>query len=179
MGDKEGECSKERNQTQRNTTQTMTTAMCDQQEGVARALFEAENNIAPCDEIFSYSKEQHLQLFETKPWTQEFVFSFLLLFTQNQNQQKKKSPKFFKKVKVSAVALVKMASHAQSGGNIEVMGILQVCLPVKTAKKKKKKSLIVVLMLIVALNHCTSFKTARTTRARSRGIRSSFSIPLR
>lgn len=31
----------------------------------------------------------------------------------------------FKKVKISAVALVKMVMHAISGGNIEVMGVMQ------------------------------------------------------
>ena len=29
----------------------------------------------------------------------------------------------FKKVKISAVALIKMVMHAKSGGNIEVMGL--------------------------------------------------------
>ncbi len=30
-------------------------------------------------------------------------------------------------VRVSALALLKMAMHAKSGGNIEIMGMLQVC----------------------------------------------------
>ena len=34
-------------------------------------------------------------------------------------------PRYFKHVKISALALLKMAMHARSGGQIEVMGILQ------------------------------------------------------
>ncbi|KAI9334961.1 JAB1/Mov34/MPN/PAD-1 ubiquitin protease-domain-containing protein [Obelidium mucronatum] len=36
-----------------------------------------------------------------------------------------KDPNHFKKVRVSAVALVKMVMHARSGGEIEVMGLMQ------------------------------------------------------
>lgn len=32
---------------------------------------------------------------------------------------------YFKKIKISAVALIKMVMHARSGGNIEVMGYIQ------------------------------------------------------
>ena len=35
------------------------------------------------------------------------------------------SPNHFKKVKISALALLKMVMHARSGGNIEVMGMMQ------------------------------------------------------
>jgi len=34
-----------------------------------------------------------------------------------------KDGQFFKKVKISALALLKMVMHAKSGGNIEVMGL--------------------------------------------------------
>ena len=46
-----------------------------------------------------------LKLREQKPWATD--------------------PKYFKHVKISALALLKMAMHARSGGQIEVMGILQ------------------------------------------------------
>ena len=36
----------------------------------------------------------------------------------------KKDPDHFKKVKISAVALIKMVMHAKSGGDIEVMGVM-------------------------------------------------------
>jgi COP9 signalosome complex subunit 5 len=32
------------------------------------------------------------------------------------------SPKFFKKCRISLMALIKMLNHAQMGGNVEVMG---------------------------------------------------------
>jgi len=35
----------------------------------------------------------------------------------------KKDEHYFKKVKISALALLKMVMHAKSGGNIEVMGL--------------------------------------------------------
>ncbi len=34
------------------------------------------------------------------------------------------SPKCFKKIQISALALVKMTMHAKSGGNIEIMGLM-------------------------------------------------------
>ena len=37
----------------------------------------------------------------------------------------KTNPDHFKKVKISAVALIKMVMHAKSGGDIEVMGLMQ------------------------------------------------------
>ena len=37
----------------------------------------------------------------------------------------RKEAKFFKRVRISAVALVKMTMHAHSGGDIEVMGLMQ------------------------------------------------------
>ena len=33
------------------------------------------------------------------------------------------------RVRISALALLKMAMHARSGGNLEIMGMLQVCKP--------------------------------------------------
>lgn len=36
----------------------------------------------------------------------------------------RKDPKYFQKVHISALALMKMAIHAKSGGNIEIMGML-------------------------------------------------------
>lgn len=35
------------------------------------------------------------------------------------------SPHYFKRVYISAVALIKMVTHAQSGGNLEIMGMMQ------------------------------------------------------
>ncbi len=35
------------------------------------------------------------------------------------------SPNHFKRVKISAVALIKMVMHARKGGDLEVMGLMQ------------------------------------------------------
>ncbi len=37
----------------------------------------------------------------------------------------KKDPNYFKTVRISAVALIKMVMHARSGGTLEVMGLMQ------------------------------------------------------
>ncbi|KAJ3284326.1 COP9 signalosome complex subunit 5 [Borealophlyctis nickersoniae] len=87
--------------------------------------FEMENNISEVDpqqdQIYHYNNEEHQAQLNVKPWT--------------------KDPHHYKKVKISAVALIKMGSmlpglgtppqqcltviHARSGGNIEVMGLMQ------------------------------------------------------
>ena len=71
---------------------------------VARATWELENNIAPAssidDELWKYSHADHQAVQQAKPWKQD--------------------PHYFKNVKVSALALLKMAMHARSGGTIEV-----------------------------------------------------------
>lgn len=53
-------------------------------------------------------------------WDQEAVFNLI-----NKERPWKKDPHHFKKVKISAVALIKMVMHCQSGGDIEVMGLMQ------------------------------------------------------
>lgn len=75
------------------------------QKEIAQSRFELENQI---DEQVVYRfDEDELQdlLNNKKPW--------------------KKDPHHFKKVKISAVALIKMVMHAKSGGDIEVMGVMQ------------------------------------------------------
>ncbi|KAI8929080.1 JAB1/Mov34/MPN/PAD-1 ubiquitin protease-domain-containing protein, partial [Entophlyctis helioformis] len=75
---------------------------------IARKRFELENNIKEvnaADDIFHYNAEEQKEVQSARPWT--------------------KDPNFFKKVRISAVALVKMVTHARSGGNIEVMGVMQ------------------------------------------------------
>jgi COP9 signalosome complex subunit 5 len=79
--------------------------------GAADALkqFELENEISSTDQIYHYDNAEVQQHLSGKPWT--------------------KDPKYFKHVRVSALALVKMVMHARSGGptgdpNLEVMGLL-------------------------------------------------------
>jgi len=62
------------------------------------------NTIPSVDEIYSYNKKQQQDILTAKPW--------------------EKDVHFFKDVKVSALALLKMVMHARSGGNLEVMGML-------------------------------------------------------
>jgi len=62
------------------------------------------NTVPAIDEIYSYNKKQQQDILTAKPW--------------------EKDVHFFKDVKVSALALLKMVMHARSGGSLEVMGML-------------------------------------------------------
>ena len=57
------------------------------------------------DALYDYSVQEQKDIVEAKPW--------------------KKDPNYFKHVRISAVALLKMVMHARSGGSIEVMGLMQ------------------------------------------------------
>ncbi|XP_053210262.1 COP9 signalosome complex subunit 5-like [Panonychus citri] len=56
------------------------------------------------DEIYQYNKSQHMDMLQAKPW--------------------EKDPHYFKDIRVSALALLKMVMHARSGGTLEIMGLL-------------------------------------------------------
>ncbi|CAH8501749.1 unnamed protein product [Heterobilharzia americana] len=75
---------------------------------IAQEAFETDNNIesilGPADEYFKYDVKVHQSIVNAKPW--------------------EKDPHYFKWIKISAVALLKMLIHAKSGGNLEVMGLL-------------------------------------------------------
>lgn len=79
---------------------------------VARQTWELENNIVTventspdADSLYFYDEAAQSATQQQKPWTRD--------------------PHFFKNVKISALALLKMVVHARSGGTIEVMGIMQ------------------------------------------------------
>ncbi|KAK3692193.1 JAB1/Mov34/MPN/PAD-1 ubiquitin protease-domain-containing protein [Podospora appendiculata] len=57
------------------------------------------------DALYNYPADSHKALTESKPWAD--------------------NPHYFKSVRVSAAALVKMVMHARSGGALEVMGLMQ------------------------------------------------------
>ncbi|EAU37283.1 COP9 signalosome complex subunit 5 [Aspergillus terreus NIH2624] len=57
------------------------------------------------DALYQYDEETHKSLSAARPWA--------------------KDPHYFKHVRISAVALLKMVMHARSGGNLEVMGLMQ------------------------------------------------------
>ncbi|KAJ1969112.1 COP9 signalosome complex subunit 5 [Dispira parvispora] len=61
--------------------------------------------LTPQDHVYNHNPNEYKQLLNEKPWT--------------------KDPRYFTNVKISALALMKMTTHAQSGGDIEVMGIMQ------------------------------------------------------
>eukprot|EP01100_Stratorugosa_tubuloviscum_P014580 TRINITY_DN7908_c0_g1_i1.p1 TRINITY_DN7908_c0_g1~~TRINITY_DN7908_c0_g1_i1.p1 ORF type:complete len:329 (-),score=146.01 TRINITY_DN7908_c0_g1_i1:131-1117(-) len=81
--------------------------MATNQAATARKTFEIENNIQNLDpdSIFKYNTEEVEGAIRKKAWLQDYHY--------------------FKHVKISATALIKMVMHARSGGNIEVMGLLQ------------------------------------------------------
>jgi len=63
---------------------------------MAKKTFELQNNIETVntvDEIYKYSQEQQQEILSRKPWT--------------------KDPHYFKNIKVSALALLKMVMHAR------------------------------------------------------------------
>jgi len=68
--------------------------------------WELENSVKNGgDEIFYFDEVQQSAIQAQKPWL--------------------KDPMYFKSVRISALALLKMAMHCRSGGNIEVMGMMQ------------------------------------------------------
>ncbi|XP_046860486.1 COP9 signalosome complex subunit 5-like [Xenia sp. Carnegie-2017] len=74
---------------------------------LAQKTWEMENNmefVSSVDAIFSYNGQEQQEILSAKPWT--------------------KDPHYFKNIKISALALLKMVMHARSGGNLEVMGLM-------------------------------------------------------
>ncbi|CCX31218.1 JAB1/Mov34/MPN/PAD-1 ubiquitin protease-domain-containing protein [Pyronema domesticum] len=57
------------------------------------------------DGLYSYDLAEQNAIRDAKPWAQD--------------------PHYFKYVRISAVALMKMVMHARSGGSIEIMGLMQ------------------------------------------------------
>ena len=57
------------------------------------------------DVIFYYDEAAQAKFQQERPWVHD--------------------PHYFKRVKISALALLKMVVHARSGGTIEVMGLMQ------------------------------------------------------
>jgi COP9 signalosome complex subunit 5 len=72
----------------------------------AKKKWETENKIESLDAdlLYKYDQQKYNAYLNSKPWT--------------------KDVHHFKKVKISAIALLKMVMHAKSGGQIEVMGLL-------------------------------------------------------
>ncbi|XP_052737583.1 COP9 signalosome complex subunit 5 isoform X1 [Bicyclus anynana] len=85
----------------------MASTSTDSQATIAQKTWVMANNIetlASVDDIYRYDKKQQQDILAAKPW--------------------EKDPHFFKDIKISALALLKMVMHARSGGTLEVMGLL-------------------------------------------------------
>ncbi|KAF7268672.1 COP9 signalosome subunit 5 [Rhynchophorus ferrugineus] len=77
------------------------------QSQIAQKTWELANNVeivSSVDEIYKYDRKQQQDILTAKPWD--------------------KDPHFFKDIKISALALLKMVMHARSGGTLEVMGLI-------------------------------------------------------
>ncbi|KAH8202210.1 hypothetical protein TruAng_003587 [Truncatella angustata] len=76
---------------------------------VAMKSWELDNDVKLVDPtrdaLYRYDKAAQKKIDNAKPWRQ--------------------NPNHFKHVRISAVALIKMVMHARSGGEIEVMGLMQ------------------------------------------------------
>lgn len=72
---------------------------------VAQKTFELTNNISTIDEVYKYDPDGQRAIINARPW--------------------RSNPHHFKRVRISAVALVKMVMHARSGGSYEIMGLMQ------------------------------------------------------
>ncbi|KLU89096.1 COP9 signalosome complex subunit 5 [Magnaporthiopsis poae ATCC 64411] len=76
---------------------------------VALKSWELDNNVRLIDPardaLYNYNIDAQKELQDRKPWS--------------------KDPNYFKSVRISAVALIKMVMHARSGGSLEVMGVMQ------------------------------------------------------
>ncbi|XP_064389049.1 COP9 signalosome complex subunit 5-like isoform X3 [Halichondria panicea] len=73
----------------------------------ARKTFELSNSISSVssvDSIFRYDHKKQQEILASKPWA--------------------KDPHYFKEIKISALALLKMVMHARSGGRLEIMGLM-------------------------------------------------------
>lgn len=74
---------------------------------MAQRTWEMSNNIElvqTIDDVYKYNKKQQQDILTAKPW--------------------EKDSHYFKDIKISALALLKMVMHARSGGTLEVMGLL-------------------------------------------------------
>jgi len=75
----------------------------------SKQSWEVANNVIESDDIYKYDENKNDEELSKRGWISD--------------------PKFFKKVKISAVAVLKMVMHARTGlrpdGDLEVMGILQ------------------------------------------------------
>ncbi|KAJ3337923.1 hypothetical protein HDU93_000310 [Gonapodya sp. JEL0774] len=71
------------------------------------------------DAVFKFDNAEQQKAMQGRPWTKD------ILGGSNAALHFQYSPHYFKKVRISAAALIKMVMHARSGGALEVMGLMQ------------------------------------------------------
>lgn len=71
---------------------------------IAKKTWEMENDVQEVD-ILKFDEAENDKIFDTRPWL--------------------KDVHYFKDVKISVTALIKMVTHCRRGGDIEVMGLMQ------------------------------------------------------
>jgi len=93
----------------------------------AQKRFVLENKIENAsDEIYSYDRKAQQDMLQAKLWEKDPNYFKVRLFCQTQYAFPYiHVPIYFQDVKISALALLKMVMHARSGGNLEVMGLVQ------------------------------------------------------
>lgn len=97
---------------------------------MAQTTWEMANNVEAVqsvDDIYKYNRKQQQDILTAKPWEKELVI--ILVFADHPlpavtHSMSYCSPHYFKDIRVSALALLKMVMHARSGGTLEVMGLL-------------------------------------------------------
>ncbi|RKF53332.1 COP9 signalosome complex subunit 5 [Erysiphe neolycopersici] len=76
---------------------------------ICLSIAEIENNVKLVDPhrdaLYTFDPDEQKAIGDAKPW--------------------KSDPSYFKNVRISAVALLKMVMHARSGNSIEIMGLMQ------------------------------------------------------
>ncbi|XGW27961.1 hypothetical protein V3C99_008061 [Haemonchus contortus] len=75
------------------------------EESVALRNWQLANGVTVMDSAYEYDEVEQNEMRSAKPW--------------------QKDPHYFKEVRISAVALLKMVIHSKRGGNLEVMGLMQ------------------------------------------------------
>ncbi|CEM10034.1 unnamed protein product [Vitrella brassicaformis CCMP3155] len=71
----------------------------------AMKQWELNNSVKEDDSVYKYDAVEQENILNNRPWTNDVLY--------------------FKKCRITAVALIKMVMHARSGGRLEIMGLMQ------------------------------------------------------
>eukprot|EP00913_Durusdinium_trenchii_P034764 g32519.t1 len=83
----------------------------------AQRTWELENQVVQVDDaqIYAFDQSEQDAIFEKKPWKDPHLCGY----------DPQEDVNFFKSVRMSAVAMIKIVMHAKSGAPLEVMGLMQ------------------------------------------------------